>query len=104
MLIYPSRRKAVIEREKIYASLQQGEYMANYSGAWGSKEIVPASWYGEGVEMEFNGLSVIGPKEYDKWLSQVYGDYMIFPPIEKRISHHYVDIIDLNKTYIEYKK
>lgn len=29
-----------------------------------------------------------GPKEYDRLLKQIYGDYMKLPPKEKQISHH----------------
>lgn len=28
------------------------------------------------------------PKDYDYYLSQIYGDYMTLPPVEKRVTHH----------------
>ena len=76
--------------------------LANHGGAWGRKEIVPIEWYGEGTLLEFEGLSVRAPVAYDKWLSQVYGDYMQLPPADKRRPHHYVDVIDFEKSYREY--
>jgi len=103
-MFYPSISKAVQKKEKLYKSVTDGKFLVNHSGAWGDKEVVPAEWYGEGCLLKFNGLEVVAPKEYDKWLSQVYGNYMIFPPEESRIPHHYIDIIDLEKSYLEYKK
>ncbi|MBR4710794.1 MAG: LicD family protein [Clostridia bacterium] len=103
-LRYPKVRDALLEREKLYISVPRSNLIANHCGAWGKKEIVPESWYGDGVEGTFEGLSVILPCQYDKWLTQVYGNYMDLPPIEKRVPHHYTDIIDLDKSYTEYIK
>ena len=69
---------------------------------WGVREIVPHEWYGEGAIAEFEGLKVKIPVEYDKWLTQVYGNYMQLPPEEKRVTHHFSDVIDLEKSYKEY--
>ena len=78
--------------------------IASYCGAWRKKEIVPADWYGEGTVLTFEGLRVSAPKEYDKWLTQVYGDYMQLPPEEERVPHHFVDVIDLERSYLDYRK
>ena len=64
---------------------------------------MPVSWFGEGQYLNFEGISVRVPCEYDKWLRQVYGDYMQFPPEEKRVAHHAADVIDLCKSYVEYR-
>ena len=71
-------------------------------GAWGQKEIVPAHWFGDGVPVEFEGMQVCAPTEWHNWLTQVYGDYMQLPPVEKRVGHHYVDVIDLENPYTKY--
>lgn len=97
-----SLQKALEEREKLYLSATDKGRTANYSGAWGEKEIVPTEWYGEGSVLEFEGLSVRAPKEYEKWLTQVYGEYMKLPPEEKRVGHHYVDAFDLHAPYTKY--
>lgn len=101
-LRYPKYQSAIRKREELYKATSKGGLYANHSGAWGDKEIMPCEWYGDGVCLEFEGLTVCAPKEYDKWLTQVYGDYMQLPPPEKRQPHHYVDIFDLNKSYKEY--
>ena len=94
--------RAVKMRDRLYTSAKKGTRLANHSGAWGVKEIVPMEWYGEGTFLEFEGISVRCPAEYKKWLMRVYGDYMKLPPVEKRISHHYVEVADLEKSYKEY--
>lgn len=101
-LAYPSLDGVLRKREGMYKSIPPSGLIANHGGAWGKKEIVPASWYGEGTKLMFEGLQVSGPAEYDKWLTQVYGDYMQLPPVEKRVGHHYTDVIDLTKPYTEY--
>lgn len=101
-LFWVSPERGVKLREKLFTYYKKGSRLANHSGAWGKKEIVPADWYGDGVFLEFEGISVRCPKEYDKWLTRVYGDYMKLPPLEKRISHHFVEVVDLDKSYKEY--
>lgn len=93
---------AVEEREKLFSSFPSTGLIANFCGAWGEKEIVPAEWYGEGCELDFEGIKVRAPKEYHKWLTQVYGDYMELPPKEKQVTHHDTTIIDLDRPYTDY--
>lgn len=102
--IWPDAKGAVHQREKLYKSFAYCGLIANFCGMWGDKEIVPAEWYGEGCNLEFEGIVVRAPKEYDKWLTQVYGNYMQLPPEEKRVSHHEIVAIDLNRPYTEYIK
>ena len=77
--------------------------IANFCGAWGEKEIVPAKWYGTGTQLVFEQIKVSAPKEYHKWLKHVYGNYMELPPPEKRVTHHFTEVIDLEKSYKEYR-
>jgi lipopolysaccharide cholinephosphotransferase len=57
---------------------------------WGSlelKEIYPSDWFGEGVPVEFEGITANAPNNYDGYLRQMYGDYMTPPPVEKQQGH-----------------
>ena len=71
----------------------------NYCGAWGEKEIAEKEWFGQGKKANFEGLEVIVPVDSDAYLRRLYGDYMTLPPVEKRIGHHYCEIIDLDNSY-----
>lgn len=101
-LIYPKIRDALAARNKMHQSARQGDAWANYSSLWGAREIVPSDWYGEGTDLLFEGMPVKAPAQYDRWLTQVYGDYMTLPPVEKRATHHKTVAIDTEKSYREY--
>lgn len=93
---------ALLENERLNTAFNKGKNLINYCGAWGEKEIIPEDWFGEGVKVEFEGLQLLIPKSYDKYLARIYGDYMKLPPIDKRQSHHYTEVVDLQKPYTEY--
>ena len=42
----------------------------------------------EGCKVEFEGHMFYVPRDYDKWLTAFYGDYMTLPPEEKRRVHY----------------
>lgn len=94
--------KAVQKREKLFKKEKNSSLVANHCGAWGKKEIMPKEWYGESCLLSFEGISATVPKDYDKWLTQVYGDYMQLPPKEKRVTHHFTETIDLDSPYTAY--
>lgn len=49
--------------------------------------VVDDSWE-QPIEFEFEGERFTGPKEWDKVLKMLYGDYMTLPPVEKRQPSH----------------
>ena len=54
-----------------------------------SEERVKKSEYIPSIKVKFEGKYYSGPKNYDTYLTQLYGkDYMQIPPIEKQKSHH----------------
>lgn len=103
-LYCPTVKKALEKREGLFRSVKSGSRIANHCGAWGKKEIVPADWYGEGKQVTFEGIEVTIPTQYEKWLTQVYGDYMQLPPEEKRKSHHPLAVMDLDHPYTQYSE
>ncbi len=53
-----------------------------------TEERVIKKDYLEPIEVMFEGKYYHAPKNYDTYLTQLYGDYMQMPPEEKRKSHH----------------
>lgn len=100
--VMPSLQETVKLREKLYRSVKYTGTLINHSGMWGEKEIVPANWFTETCQLQFEGLTVTAPKEYDKMLTHFYGNYMELPPVEKRVTHHLVDVVDLERPYTDY--
>ena len=53
---------------------------------------LPAIWdkeiFDDYTEYAFENYTFMGVKDYDKYLSSYYGDYMKLPPVEKRNSGH----------------
>lgn len=101
-LIYPSIKLVRTKREKLYKSVSNGQRVMTYCFSGSYLTPAPVDWFGDGVEVDFEGLKVKAPKEYDKWLTQIYGDYMQPPPAEQQIPHHYTGIVDLTQSYKKY--
>ena len=49
---------------------------------------VPKSFFTDLTEVDFEGKKYFAPEKYDEWLRKIYGNYMEFPPVEKRVSTH----------------
>lgn len=56
---------------------------------YGTKEKNAKKYYEDRIEMSFEGIPCKIPREYDEKLRGIYGDYMRFPPEEKRTGHDY---------------
>ena len=54
-------------------------------------ETLPVSVFIPVVECEFDGVKSYIPNGYDKYLSNLYGNYMIIPPPEKRERHFIIE-------------
>lgn len=87
---------AVMKRERLYRSIPITLSIANHSGSYGKREIVPREWFVKSAKLVFEAIEVNAPANFDAYLSRIYGDYMILPPVEKRAPHHYVDSIQLD--------
>lgn len=53
------------------------------------KEVFPRTIFEDTIDVDFEGEKFKAPREYDKVLRQVYGDYMQLPPEKDRIAHHF---------------
>lgn len=58
--------------------------------------VFQKKWFEEIMEVPFADTTIIIPREHDKYLSLLYGDYMTPPPPEKRISQHSHYFVDFN--------
>lgn len=63
-------------------SIEDTNWVVNFMGQYKFKEMFPRSWYGKGKLYDFEDRQMMGPVDYDKVLTQQYGDYMT-PPQNK---------------------
>lgn len=68
-------------------AINKGNYVGNILGRWGEKEVIPQEWYGFDQRYPFEDTSFVGIEEYDKYLTRLYGDYMLLPPKEEQVAH-----------------
>lgn len=57
---------------------------------WGRSDAgkcVPASLFEDLVDYQFENITVKGFKDYDTYLTCIYGDYMKLPPEDQRVNH-----------------
>lgn len=69
----------------------------NFFGAYGDREILPKTYFDNIQPMKFDNYEFDGMAEYHNVLCRFYGDYMKFPPEEKRLSRHAIVELKLRK-------
>ena len=52
-----------------------------------TQEYIEKAGYGAPVPVEFEGKRYNGPADADKYLTNLYGDYMKLPPADRQIAH-----------------
>ena len=66
----------------------KSEYVGTTSGSFKERTVLKRKEYTEFCEVDFEGHKFLSIKAYDKYLKNCYGDYMVLPPEERRVSHH----------------
>ena len=82
---------------------EKTEYIAQTIGTvYGSEhELYRAEDFASAIEMEFEGFKFLVPVGYDHILTTIYGNYMSFPPVEKRENWHTNIIFEPDVPYKE---
>ena len=77
-----------IDNKSKKLSLEDSVYAVSLYGSYRTKEIMSAEYFKEFITLEFEDFSAKSIKQYDRYLSNIYGDYMQLPPLEKRVTRH----------------
>lgn len=67
--------------------IEKSNYICNFMGQYKFREMFPKSWYGNGKLYDFEEYKLMGPEEYDRVLTQMYGDYMTPPKDADKNAH-----------------
>lgn len=97
-------QEMVIQIDRLFRSYNHKNtgYVCNFAGR---HIVLPELVFGAGIKMEFEGIPVNVPSQYNVWLEKLYGpDYMEIPLIEKQTIKHLdeYDILDLERSYHTY--
>jgi len=76
-------------------------YIGNFYGAWGRKEITPRWVFGKPTLRPFEDIHIYTPEHIDEYLAALYGDFMTPPPPAQRKSHHIITNLDLHRGFQE---
>ena len=91
----------VLKREKYFNILVKllkkfpygsTEYIVSTYGLRAEKEIIEYSAFAKTIQVEFEGKMYNAPVGYDKYLTQMYGDYMKLPPESERLVPHDIEV------------
>lgn len=89
-LLDSSKINARIEKLMRSVAYEESNYVATYCGIYRKNEIVPKEWYGKGIKFSFEDTEVFGLSKADKYLTQLYGDYMT--PVQNKERSHVADM------------
>ena len=95
----PYQQKEKIDRLLRKQKLEGAKFIGNIMGAYRTREIVPAEFYGSGKMYPFENIELRGMYLANEYLVYTYGDYMKLPPAKDRIGHHFYRVF--KKEYYE---
>lgn len=93
-----------LEKQLLMVPYELCSFTGNFLGAWGDREIMEKDIFGTPKLYPFEDAFFYGPEYIDKYLSNVYGDFMSLPPIEERCFRHNYPVLDFDIPFREYEK
>jgi lipopolysaccharide cholinephosphotransferase len=88
LLFWLPLRFVVLKIDRLSKKYMQEETTKYVGHVADSKvEIYESDWFKEKILLDFEGYKFWAPKEYDKVLTQYFGDYMKLPPEKERVNH-----------------
>lgn len=81
----------------LYKNMKNPKYLFDSMGRNVSRGAFPAEWLDEAIWVDFENAKLPIPKEYDKYLKYLYGDYMEMIPVSERHVSHDIKQIDLGE-------
>ena len=86
-LTTPYKQKCKIDKLLRKQKVAGSKYIGNIMGAYRTREIIPAEYYGKGAMYTFEDTELRGLEQYENYLTHTYGDYMKLPPEDQRKTH-----------------
>ena len=103
-LNYNHYRNKHIDKKVTKLNYEDSVQVGNFFGTNPTKEAMPKEIFEEGSHGTFEGIDVVLPKDPDKYLTLLFGDYMKLPPKEKQVGHHHDKGLSLEVDYLTYRE
>ncbi len=97
--LFPIRFSLWLERKtlKFFKGKKNAKYLYDGMGRNIYNGSFPIEYLDEVIYTDFEGYELPIPKEYDKYLTFLYGDYMELAPLSTRLGCHEIEICDLGE-------
>lgn len=69
-------------------SYNDSNYVGVVLGRYRNREFMDKEIWGVPQKIKFESIEINAPSKYKSYLSNIYGDYMVLPPKEKRVAHN----------------
>ena len=87
--VFPFRKAMLHYFDTRFMKVPKSEYMANLQlGTYGMRECFKTSLWDDMIYLPFENIEIAAFRDYDSYLTCLYGDYMTPPPEDKRHSAH----------------
>lgn len=86
----------------LHKNNKKSKYLYDGMGRNLRRGAFPEEWLEEVIYVDFEGKRFPVPKEYDKYLTYLYGDYMQMIPVSERRVSHSIVLMDLGE-YVSFK-
>lgn len=88
--------KKLLEKQMRKYNNMNTDYIVTFGGSYGYyKESIKREWIESLTFKKFENEKFLCPKDYDSFLTHLYGNYMIPPPEDKKYNRHKIIEIDL---------
>lgn len=67
----------------------KSDYLCQLACPDSNERIIEKKWFDEKVLLQFEDAEFYAPKDWDKILQNIFGDYMQLPPIAEQVPHTY---------------
>lgn len=84
------RKHSILMETMLQYPLENTEKAGVLVTRYFSKDIMRKDLFYDRILLEFEGRKFYAPRYYEEYLKQLYGNYMVLPPEEKRVAVHQI--------------
>ena len=82
-------------------SYDESKFVGIMMGSYGMRDVVEKRILNDRVLYDFETIKIFGVADYDTFLTHIYGDWRKLPSVEKQVTLHEFNHLDLNRGYMD---